>query len=105
VQDTKLFETILRIQAPWRISRVVLDTSAERIDLWAEHAAILAGRGRSASKSCRVGIMSTNVCGGTSIRVNTRRSSTPECLASTVLRTACARSARHGPRSGVGSRS
>jgi transposase len=38
VQDTKLFETILGIQAPWRISRVVLDTSAERIDLSAEHA-------------------------------------------------------------------
>lgn len=38
MQDTKLFETILGIQAPWRISRVVLDTSAERIDLWAEHA-------------------------------------------------------------------
>jgi hypothetical protein len=31
VQDTKLFETILGIQAPWRINRVVLDTSAERI--------------------------------------------------------------------------
>ena len=38
MQDTKLFETILGIQAPWRISRVTLDTSGERVDLWAEHA-------------------------------------------------------------------
>lgn len=37
MQDTKLFETILGIQAPWRISRVALDTSGERVDLWAEH--------------------------------------------------------------------
>jgi transposase len=37
VQDTKLFETILGIQAPWKIARVVLDTSGERVDLWAEH--------------------------------------------------------------------
>jgi transposase len=38
VQDTKLFETILGIQTPWRISRVTLDTPGERVDLWAEHA-------------------------------------------------------------------
>jgi transposase len=38
VQDTKLFETILGIQAPWKIGRVALDTSGERVDLWAEHA-------------------------------------------------------------------
>jgi transposase len=37
VQDTKLFETILGIQAPWRIGRVALDTTGERVDLWAEH--------------------------------------------------------------------
>lgn len=38
MQDTKLFETILGIQAPWRISRVALDTTGERVDLWVEHA-------------------------------------------------------------------
>jgi transposase len=38
VQDTKLFETILGIQSPWHISRVALDTTGERVDLWAEHA-------------------------------------------------------------------
>jgi transposase len=38
VQDTKLFETILGIQSPWRISRVAVDTTGERVDLWAEHA-------------------------------------------------------------------
>ena len=38
MQDTKLFETILGIQTPWRISRVALDTTGARVDLWAEHA-------------------------------------------------------------------
>ena len=38
MQDTKLFETILGIRARWRIARVALDTSGERVDLWAEHA-------------------------------------------------------------------
>lgn len=38
MQDTKLFETILGMQAPWAISRVALDTSGERVDLWAAHA-------------------------------------------------------------------
>lgn len=37
MQDTKLFETILGLQAPWRIARVVVDPEAQRIDLWAEH--------------------------------------------------------------------
>lgn len=39
MQDTKLFETILGLQAPWHIARVALDTSGERVDLWVEHAA------------------------------------------------------------------
>jgi transposase len=38
VQDTKLFETILGLQAPWRIARVELDATTQRVDLWAEHA-------------------------------------------------------------------
>ena len=37
MQDTKLFDTILGIQAPWSIDRVTLDTSEQRVDLWAEH--------------------------------------------------------------------
>jgi zinc-finger of transposase IS204/IS1001/IS1096/IS1165/Helix-turn-helix domain of transposase family ISL3 len=37
LQDTKLFETILGIQTPWRLSRVALDTTGQRVDLWAEH--------------------------------------------------------------------
>jgi hypothetical protein len=37
VQDTTLFETILGLQAPWHIARVTLDTTGERVDLWAEH--------------------------------------------------------------------
>ncbi len=39
MQDTKLFETILGLRAPWRISRVELKTEEQRVDLWAEHAA------------------------------------------------------------------
>lgn len=37
MQDTKLFETILGLQAPWHITRVTLDTTTQRVDLWAEH--------------------------------------------------------------------
>jgi transposase len=37
MQDTKLFDTILGLRAPWRISRVVLDPKQQRVDLWAEH--------------------------------------------------------------------
>ena len=33
MQDTKLFETILAIQPPWRISRVALDTSPQPSEL------------------------------------------------------------------------
>lgn len=39
MQDTKLFETILGIQAPWHIDRVALSPTAERVDLWAAHRA------------------------------------------------------------------
>jgi transposase len=39
MQDTKLFETILGLRPPWHISRVVLDTKEQRVDLWAEHSA------------------------------------------------------------------
>ena len=38
MQDTKLFETILGLQAPWHIARVELDAATQRVDLWAEHA-------------------------------------------------------------------
>ena len=37
MQDTKLFETILGIETPWHIGRVALDTTGERVDLWAAH--------------------------------------------------------------------
>ena len=37
MQDTKLFETILGIAAPWHIARVELKTDAQRVDLWLEH--------------------------------------------------------------------
>jgi transposase len=37
VQDTKLFEAILGLQAPWHISRVELDMTGECVNLWVEH--------------------------------------------------------------------
>jgi transposase len=37
MQDTKLFEAILGLSAPWHISQVTLNTAAERVDLRAEH--------------------------------------------------------------------
>lgn len=37
MQDTKLFETILGITAPWHIARVELKTAEKRVDLWLAH--------------------------------------------------------------------
>ena len=37
MQDTKLFETILGIAAPWRVARVELKTDEKRVELWLEH--------------------------------------------------------------------
>ena len=37
MQDTKLFETILGITAPWHIARVELKTEEKRVDLWLAH--------------------------------------------------------------------
>ena len=52
VQDTKLFETILGIQAPWHIARVALETSGDCVDLSAEHADDTADAAPSATGSC-----------------------------------------------------
>jgi hypothetical protein len=90
VQDTKLFETILGIQAPWHIARVALDTSGERVDLSAEHADDTADAAPSATGSWSGATTPTSGCGGTSTRASTRPCSTRACRASTVRRTACA---------------
>lgn len=37
MQDTKLFETILGVQAPWQIARVELKTQEQRVELWLTH--------------------------------------------------------------------
>ena len=37
MQDTKLFETILGLTAPWHVARVELKTEATRVDLFLEH--------------------------------------------------------------------
>jgi hypothetical protein len=39
VQDTKLFEMILGLQATWSVSRVAFETAQERVDVWVAHAA------------------------------------------------------------------
>ena len=37
MRDTRLFETILGITAPWHVARVELKTDDQRVDLWLEH--------------------------------------------------------------------
>ena len=37
MQDKELYEELLGIKAPWRVSRIDLDARAERVDLWVEH--------------------------------------------------------------------
>jgi transposase len=37
VQDTKLFETILGLSAPWHMARVELKPDEQRVDLWLAH--------------------------------------------------------------------
>lgn len=39
MQDTKLFETLLGLQPPWRVSRVSVDTEHEHVDVWVDHEA------------------------------------------------------------------
>jgi transposase len=39
VQDTKLFETVLGLTAPWHIARVELQPDAQRVELWLAHEA------------------------------------------------------------------
>lgn len=39
MQDTKLFETILGLTAPWQVARVELQTADKRVNVWLEHAA------------------------------------------------------------------
>ena len=37
MQDTRLFDAILGLQAPWSVSRVQLDATGPRVDVWLEH--------------------------------------------------------------------
>lgn len=39
MQDTKLFETILGLTAPWQVARVELKTADQRVEVWLEHGA------------------------------------------------------------------
>ena len=37
MQDKELYEELLGIKAPWKVSRIELDVKAERVDVWTEH--------------------------------------------------------------------
>ena len=37
MQDTALYQYLLGLQSPWTVSRVNLDVSGQRVDVWAEH--------------------------------------------------------------------
>ena len=38
MQDTALYQYLLDLQSPWAVSRVTLDVTGQRVDVWAEHA-------------------------------------------------------------------
>jgi len=38
VKDTELYRHLLGLEAPWTVSRVELDTKAQRVSVWADHA-------------------------------------------------------------------
>jgi transposase len=38
MQDTKLYRYVLGLEEPWKVERVKLDVSRERVDIWASHA-------------------------------------------------------------------
>lgn len=103
MQDTKLFETILGIQTPWRISRVALDTTGERVEPWAEHADTRWTCPECAQELPCHDHADENVW-RTSTRVSTKRSSTRACHGSIARRAACSRCVCPEPRPAVGSR-
>ena len=37
MQDTALYQYLLGLQSPWTVSRVNLDVTGQRVDVWAEH--------------------------------------------------------------------
>lgn len=42
MQDTALYQYLLGLQTPWTVSRVHLDITQQRVDIWAEHPADVA---------------------------------------------------------------
>jgi len=37
MQDKELYEELLGIKAPWKVSRIEWDVKGERVDVWTEH--------------------------------------------------------------------
>ena len=104
MQDTQLFETILGLQAPWRVSRLELDATQERVDVWVEHAGTSAGRVPRARPSSGVATMRPSGRGAISTPVSIRRSCMRGCLGWRARRTGCAKSGCRGRRRGAASR-
>ena len=100
MQDTKPVETILGIQTPWRLSRVALDTTGERVDLWAEHA--------DTRPACQQQLPCHDHAEERVWRhLDTCRYQTflhAACHGSTARRTVCAQIRCRGPKRAVGSR-
>ncbi len=103
MQDTKLFETILNITAPWHIARVELKTDAKRAELWLEHDPT-----RWPCPECWAELASFDHAepgrGAISTPASLRRICTRRFPASSVRRTASSKCASRGRNRGVVSR-
>jgi transposase len=42
MQDTTRYQYLLGLRSPWTVSRVDLDVTGQRVDVWAEHAEAVA---------------------------------------------------------------
>ena len=103
MQDTKLFETILEITAPWHVARVELKPDEKRVDLWLEHDP-MRWPVRSAAPVAALRSCGEGEPGGIWTRASFRRICMRRSLGFSARRMALNRCACHGPSPGVGSR-
>jgi len=52
VKDTELYRHLLGLEAPWTVSRVELDTKAQRVSVWADHAKEATFRCPECARAC-----------------------------------------------------
>ena len=81
MQDTKLFETILGIQAPWTISRVALDTSGERVD----GSDLRYGKPRTEAFAYRGGRVVYLIRQGATLQAALKRAEIFDCALATII--------------------